>query len=139
MNIPFTFNLHLCFLAQSSETSKGIHNEMPGYFRAKRLYLKRPSNWEISSMKAYRNSLTLSFPSSTFPTAVCFLWSKSKVKHESQSPRKLQIQTGVLQAQEISKVTNQHEITSTAYGYAGTLSCLGGKNPLIKTKTMKIC
>lgn len=24
----------------------GIHNEMPGYFRAKRLYLKKLSNWK---------------------------------------------------------------------------------------------
>lgn len=94
----YSFHIQPWFLLSGTELQNlnGIHNEMLGYFSAKRSNVQKISNWEISSMKAYRNLLTpvpFSFSNS-------YLLSLQQIfKHKSQPPSQAQMQTGVLQAQ----------------------------------------
>lgn len=64
----------------------GIHNETLGYFRARRLSLRKLSNWKASSMKAYRNLLALLYPFLLSQQVSVFLeWARTLTTQQSSS------------------------------------------------------
>lgn len=78
LNAPFTFLPSPLPPGTELQNLSGIQNETLGYLRARRLSLRKLSNWKASSMKAYRNLLAPLSPFLVFQQVAASSGSKHK-------------------------------------------------------------
>lgn len=119
----YSFHIQPWFLLSGTELQNlnGIHNEMPGYFSAKRSNVQKISNWKSLQWK-HIEICWLLFPF-LFPIATCSLCNKSS-NTKANHLAKLKCRQVFCKHRKISRVTNQHEITSTNKLLIGVLGQL---------------
>lgn len=99
LNVPFTFLLSPLPPGTEPQNLSGIHNETLGYFRARRLSLRKLSNWKASSVKADRDLLAPLSLSLVFQQVAASPGTKRKSRPAGRPGSITPVRTGALQAQ----------------------------------------